>query len=192
MILEALGNIAVALEIGGRDTEQGSIRFAIDDAGRDGSSREEPHLDGGISPFHGVNTTPVGIEAGSISIGAVGIYITARGTTGRIESTVVQILTAGLAKSVNTALGICVKNSLVPVVRVYTLDNVNLAVLWPFAGAERPESRPGTADASRHVSNVCNEQTLGVAFLRLDTHGFASIAVVGNYQRSLVVHTKVL
>ena len=67
-----------------------------------------------------------------------------------------------------------------------TLDDVDLAGLWP-SRAVRPESGPGTT-TSGHVDAVHDDEPTGEAVLRLNAHG---IAISGHLGRGIDSHDRV-
>lgn len=75
VVLEPLLDVASTSEVGIWDTEFSSVGLVQGYASRDLAAREEPHLDGFGSPFHGVDAASISIETRPKGIWSNSIHI---------------------------------------------------------------------------------------------------------------------
>lgn len=126
VVHEALVDVAVALEVGIGQAEVRSIGLVRLDARRNGASGKEPHLDVVASPLHGIHTSTIVVEAGTVRVCRYGVDVASGRARGAVQGTVVQILGVGLTGAVHGALSIGVEHKLVGSVCVDALDDVDL------------------------------------------------------------------
>lgn len=74
---------------------------------------------------------------------------------------------------VDGAAGVGVKGHGVCTLFVDALEDIDFAVFGPF-GADEPESRPDTADSSRHMDYVCHEQAVIEGFFGREACAWAA------------------
>ena len=124
-------------------------------------------------PLGDIVSTLVCVEISAVRVGA-GIGDTAASATRGVISAVFTSLNTGLSLAFGLALGIGVKYEAVDRVLVDTFDDVNLSLDGPWLAAESPEGRPGTADATRHVLDIENEEALVVLLFSFKSNTFAT------------------
>jgi hypothetical protein len=66
VIVKSLRNVTVALEVHVGDTELRDVRSISSNAAGNRAAREEPDFNGGVAPFHSINSTIDSIEIGSV------------------------------------------------------------------------------------------------------------------------------
>lgn len=184
--LEALVEVARALQMGHGSAKGGRVGLAAGDGLGDVAAREVPDLEEISSPLHGIHTATVLVE-GVSGRALVALDHTADGAGG------ISTLAGGhvaehfvIAADIARAAG--VEDNLVRLVLVDTLNDIDFAVMRPV-GANRPERGPRSTDAAGHVCEVDNIQALVVVLLTLDTNGFTAGSL--GAQLRLVIHTHV-
>lgn len=186
LCLEALRKVARALQVRHRGSERGGIGVAAGKRSGNLAASEEPDLDEGVSPLHCIHTTTRLIERSARAATAplnntsdsAGRLATLRGREGASH--------AVAAPDIASATG--VKDHLVCLLQVDTLDDINLAVVGPVL-TDGPEGGPCAANATRHVLDIDDIQTLCVVLFRLDPYGLTAGPV--GVQGVLVVDTHI-
>lgn len=147
-----------------------------EDVGWDGGAREVVDGDVGRGPLDGVDAAACSVErraeacwvgegcraaGGGCWIARIAVIGAERGDIGR------DCVLEGAARR-------GMQRRLILRVGVHALESVNLTVRRPArVRGSRPKGRPGTTSLG-HVAYICNEETMGICFVRLDTNGWAA------------------
>lgn len=140
MFLEILVDVALARKGSSWMSPTCGLRVWSHHISWDLPAREEPDFDVVGVPFHSVDAAAVGVEAvaerfGTVVAGtAAGVRVLARG----VDEAVGGERLAGLDGKVGVAAFGGVEGNVVVVVAVDAFDNVDFAVVGPFAAAEGP------------------------------------------------------
>lgn len=179
MLFEVVVDIAArSRKLGGRGSPRARVGLTSSDVRGNGGPREEPDGDGAAGPLDSIDAAADFVEARSKTLRVIDRL----GTAGAAVASVAVSLGHG-------ASGGGVKRHGCRVGRVNSFDNINLARVRPAAIlAEHPKGGPETAallGRRGHVSNVGDEETLGVRLLGVDTRGAAArVGVQGLVVRS--------
>ena len=182
-VLEVRRDVAVSGEAGGGGAPGSRVWATALDIGGNAGVGEEPDVDGRVGPFGGVYTAVGLVESVAVRLG-VGVQDGTTGVGGLVGGFDVAVVSAegsSEARVLDGASVAGVEGHLVGGILVHTLDDVNLAVVGPV-GAKHPanheisfristismfheniQCRPGTADATGHVLQIQNHQTLIVS-----------------------------
>lgn len=129
MVLEALVDVAIALEVGSWDAELACVgRIRCKTLGQDRSTGEEPRPDSVAVPLHDVVSTLVVVEACTEGIRADLVDVAAGCAVG-VECAVGEALRVALTETVDLTLGVSVQDVLVDHVVVDTFDDINLYIV---------------------------------------------------------------
>jgi hypothetical protein len=177
LIQEALLDVTVALvplEASGRLAKGGCIRLVREQTVGLATTREEPDLDALSLPLGDVVTTVDRVETlAERATPCIG-HTAASRLRWAVECAVVQGLSTGLSHAVDLALSIGMEYEVVVRVLVDTLDDIDLSLDGPWLATEGPEGRPGATDATRHVLDIKDEETLVVLLDTLKTNTLAT------------------
>lgn len=99
MVNKAFLDVAVTLEIGVRYPKVCGIRGIRGDACRDGTTREEPHLDEVVGPLHSIDATGTCVEAVAVRVRFNSVHIASCCTRRAIERAIVKNLGTGLSQT---------------------------------------------------------------------------------------------
>jgi hypothetical protein len=167
LVLETLVDVAIALEVGGRDTKLGCVGiFARKTMWETAATGKEPSLDGIAVPFHDIVSTLSSIEVRTKGVCADFVDIAAR----RTGSIVRAILTDGrvaLAEAIDFALGIGMQDIFVHGVVVDTFNDVDLDFLLAYSvvvklGTARTSPLTGHGSSPRDQKAGHMPQTPGI------------------------------
>lgn len=180
VVLEVGVNVATGatVELGSRLAPGIGVGGFAGDIRRNLAAGEEPNRDVIGSPLHGVNTASDVVETVTVVLVVGGILATA---SARIVGVAVGLLQSGGAERALVGDGTTrasVQGDGVISLCVDTLNNIDLARRRPV-GSEEPHGRPDTTDATRHVGNVRDEQTMGPRLLRGHTNRSTTVGRVG-------------
>lgn len=143
---------------------------------------EAPSLDVCVCPFHGDNSAAVVVETVTDRIHSC-VSRSASNIVGvaRAKSCVTVCLfnpTTLWFVGIDHAWAVGMQSSKVCGSVVDALDDIDLAVVWPRRSTKSPEGRPRTTNASWHMFEITDPQTLGVRIFGFDTDTGSSVCVI--------------
>ena len=159
------------------------VRTTAADIGRDVPPRKRPDLNPLACHLRRHNRAPLRIERRAIALRPRILDLTPgvlalRGVT---DVAVCRLQRAREARLLDAAARVGVQRHAVVGRVVDALEDVDLAVLRPRAGAEHPEGGPDAADTAGHVCDVGDDEAFVVGFFAGESDGGA--AVKGGFGR---------
>lgn len=161
------------IECNNRQSPVSSHGIPVGDIGRDITTREEPDVDTGALPLHGVDTTSNVVEVVSVGVRRSGCHTA---SVVSIVGVAVGVLEHGStlrACGVDVAAWGCVESDRIGASKVHAFDDIDFAVVRPV-GPKKPECGPDSTDAAWHMCDVGNEETVRISLITRDADGGAT------------------
>ena len=170
-------DIAIPRKGRNRSTPSTRIRLPAANIRRDTPPRKRPDLDPLARHLRRHDRTPPRIERRAITLRARVLDLASRilALRGVTDVAVGRLQRAREARRLDPAARVGVQRHAVVGRVVDALEDVDLAVLRPGAGAEHPEGGPDAADAAGHVRDVGDDEAFVVGFSAGEPDGGAAV-----------------